>query len=83
MLKTDKFGDIGNHTLLLTLSDGQPLFTAKNFSIEIFNTPPYFISDPPKNLTLKFNNTFELYLPLALDNESNPIYPSLKSLNNQ
>ena len=60
MLMANNFGDIGNHTLQVTLSDGQPLSTSKTFEIEFFNYAPYFVKNPPKTLRLKFNNTFEL-----------------------
>jgi hypothetical protein len=45
--------------------------------VELFNNPPYFIDKVPENLTVKFNNSFEYFLPPYKDEEGSPIFLSL------
>jgi hypothetical protein len=60
------------HKFQLLLSDTQ-LSTTKDLWVEFFNNPPFFIKEVPRNLTLKFNNTFEYKLPPFMDAEGNSI----------
>ena len=69
---TNSFNDVGVYKFQLTLSDTR-LTSSKDFYVEFINAPPFFIKDPPMNLTLKFNNTFEYILPPYKDAEGSPI----------
>ena len=69
---TNSFADIGFHKFQLKLSDTQ-LSSTKDLWVEFFNNPPFFIKEVPRNLSLKFNNTFEYKLPPFMDAEGNNI----------
>lgn len=45
--------------------------------VELFNNPPYFVNDVPKNITVKFNNSAEYILPPYIDAEGNDIFVNL------
>ena len=74
---SDRFSDLGFHTIIVGIFDGEPSSSNKTFQLEIYNTAPYFITNPLDNLNIRFNNTFEYILPYSMDNESNPIYTYL------
>ena len=69
---TDSFADIGIYKFQLTLSDTH-LSSNKDLWVEFYNNPPFFIKEVPRNLSIKFNNTFEFELPPFMDEEGNSI----------
>lgn len=73
------FSDIGTYNIEVEISDGQPLKSIHNFSINVVNNPPHFVNKTPESTTIKFNQTSEFILPPMVDDESNPIYYYLLS----
>jgi hypothetical protein len=57
------FSDIGSHLIEIKLKDGQPLTTLESFTIDVVNSPPYFVKQVPFSVTMKFNLTYEYILP--------------------
>lgn len=55
-------------------------YTEINFAVKILNTPPYFVSKQPTDLTMSFNLTYRYQLPTSKDDEGNTITLKLSSV---
>jgi hypothetical protein len=63
---------LGLYLVNVCLSDGLAS-ASKPLKINMANTPPFFVSEKPKDFTMNFNITHEFVIPPYKDNESHPV----------
>jgi hypothetical protein len=72
-------GDLGSYVISVTISDSLATIST-SFTISVVNTPPYFVSEIPKDFIMKFNNTFTYSIPFFQDDEGHAVTIILDSV---
>jgi hypothetical protein len=71
--------EIGDYLITVTVSDS--LATASSsFKISVINTPPYFLNTKPVDFTMKFNNSYNYFIPKYTDNEGHAVTVLIDSI---
>ena len=72
-------GDLGSYVISVTVSDSLATITTL-FTISVVNTPPFFVSESPKDFAMKFNNSYMYLIPAFQDNEGHAVTVILNSV---
>ena len=70
---------MGNYVISVTVSDTLATIST-SFTISVVNTPPYFLSDVPKDFAMRFNTTHVFFIPKFQDNEGHAVTVILDSI---
>ena len=71
--------ELGIYLINVTVSDSIAAVSS-SFRISVFNTPPYFLSKVPADFTMRFNNTYVMFIPKFKDNEGHAVTVILDSI---
>lgn len=59
--------------LEFVISDGQPLTSTVSTTVKIYNNPPIFTKEVPKDMTIRINDIFDFELPEYADSENDTV----------
>jgi hypothetical protein len=71
--------DLGTYLVTIYVTDSLASISG-SFTIEVINTPPYFVSAEPADFIMKFNTTHVYYLPTYKDNEGHTVTVMINSV---
>ena len=64
--------EIGDYLITVSVSDTLDSATS-SFKISVINTPPYFVSKTPVDFTMKFNTSYNYFIPKFSDKEGHDV----------
>jgi hypothetical protein len=74
-----KMIEIGDYLITVTVSDS--LATASSsFKISVINNPPYFLNTKLVDFTMKFNNSYNYFIPKYRDDEGHAVTVLIDSI---
>ena len=64
--------ELGDYLITVSVSDTLATATS-SFTISVINTPPYFVSKKPEDFTMKFNVSYNYFIPKFSDKEGHDV----------
>jgi hypothetical protein len=64
--------EIGDYLITVSVSDTLATVSS-SFTISVINTPPYFVNTVPADFTMKFNNSYNYFIPKFSDKEGHDV----------